>query len=228
MCHKNKKYIKSNTKYDKMSQIEQNIREFLAKKPEIEKCVQHGLVNRRALARHLIKQGIAKANEMEAVIATLRRFQFKNFQKTETDVFGSVQIRIKDNILILDFEKDKALMQDLKKIIDSANYDKGETLKIVIGTGSVTVFIDEANRAQLKDILRNYKLKDEHKHISEISLLFPTSAIETKGIISFLTRELFLHDILITEMLTANAELLLYIKEEYAVQAYELVKRLQQ
>ena len=121
-----------------MSQIEQNIREFLAKKPEIEKCVQHGLVNRRALARHLIKQGIAKTNELEAIIATLRRFQFKSFQEAASDVFSSVQVRIKDNILILDFEKDKALMQDLKKVIDSANYDKGETLKIVIGTGSVT------------------------------------------------------------------------------------------
>ena len=64
-----------------MSQIEQEFRQFLSKKPEVETCYQDGLINRRSLARYLVKQGIAKSNQLEAVIAMLRRFKFKETAK---------------------------------------------------------------------------------------------------------------------------------------------------
>ena len=60
-----------------MSQIEQNFRNFLSNRPEIEKCYSSGLINRRALARHLIKNKIADKNQMDAIIAMLRRYDFK-------------------------------------------------------------------------------------------------------------------------------------------------------
>ena len=59
-----------------MSQIEQDFRQLLSKKPEIEKCYAEGLINRRALARYLVKQKIAERHQMEATIAMLRRFEF--------------------------------------------------------------------------------------------------------------------------------------------------------
>ena len=60
-----------------MSQIEQEFRQYLSKRPEVEKCYIGGLINRRALARHLIRQGIAKASQLDAVIAMLRRYTFR-------------------------------------------------------------------------------------------------------------------------------------------------------
>lgn len=210
-----------------MSQIKQKIRQFLSKNPEIEKCIQNNLINRRSLARYLIKNGVASSNQLEAVIATLRRLEFKEYKKEEMTLFKKIKVRVKDNIIILDFEKDKKLIQELKKIIDATNYDKGETLKIVVGSSSIKVFLDEEKEPLVKDLTKSFNLRNKYTQISEISITFPEQAIDTKGILAFITRELYINDILISELLTASPELLIYLKEEHVLKAYEVIKRLQ-
>ncbi len=106
----------------------EKIWKFLSKKPEIETCYQEGLINRRSLARYLTKHGIAKNNQLQAVIAMLRRFQFKEPTKQTKDLFPKTKINIKDNIIILDFEKEKALVEKLQNLIANTNYDRGDTL----------------------------------------------------------------------------------------------------
>ena len=89
-----------------MSQIEQNFREFLSRRPEIEKCYQESLINRRSLANYIIQQGIAKPNQLEAVVAMLRRYKFREANAKTKDLFKDIRITIKDKILVLDFEKE--------------------------------------------------------------------------------------------------------------------------
>lgn len=210
-----------------MSQIEHDFRQFLSKKPEIEKSYQEGLINRRSLARYLIRKGIAKPNQLEAVVAMLRRFQFKDKEKEGRDLFKKVRINIKDNILILDFEKDKDLLKKLQNIIAHTDYDQGDTLKIVVGSSSIKLFIDEGKENKLKNMFGQFKLKHRLNRISEISIMFPDESIKSKGILSAITRELSIYGVVITELLTASPELLIYLREEHVLKAYEIIKRLQ-
>ena len=210
-----------------MSQIEQNFRLLLSRKPELGKCYQEGLINRRGLARYLIKQGLAQGNQLEAVIAMLRRFEFQPLSKETKNIFKNIKVHLKDNIIILDLVKEKELVQRLSKIVSTINYDRGDTLKVVVGSGSVKLFLDQDNEKVVKDLIAEFKIKHRLVHISEVSLLFPDEAINTKGIISTVTQELTLHDIIITEMLTATPELILYVKEEFVLKTYEILKRLQ-
>lgn len=210
-----------------MSQIEQDFRRFLSKNPEIEKSYATGLINRRSLARHLIKEGIAKSNQLEAVIAMLRRYKFSTISKSNAELFKNFKINIKDKILILDFEKNKELFKNLQKLISHTDYDKGDTLKIVIGSSSIKVFIDLEKEKDVKELFKEFKLKNRYENISEMSLFFPENAQGIKGILSTITRELAINDITITEFLTATPELLIYINEEYVLKAYEILKRLQ-
>jgi hypothetical protein len=209
-----------------MSQLEYNFRLFLSKHPEIEKCYSTGIINRRSLARYLIEQGLADKNQLVAVIAMLRRFEFRE-EKEEKDIFRDVRINIKDKILILDLEKSKELLKELQKVIAQADYDRGDTLKIVVGSSSIKLFIDKKNEKKLKSILERFKHKKRFSDISELSLLFPEKAVSTKGILSTITRELSLNNISITEFLTASPELLIYMKEDHVIKAYEIIKRLQ-
>ena len=210
-----------------MSQIEQDFRQFLSKKPEIETCYQEKLINRRSLARYLVKQGIAKSNQLEAVIAMLRRFKFKENGKEAKKLFLKTKINIKDNITILDFQKEKELIQKLEQLIANTNYDRGDTLKIVVGSSSVKVFLDKENEDRMKGIINKFKLQNKLSNISEISVIFPEQAIKEKGILSTITRELAVNEIIISELLTATPELIIYLKEEYVLKAYEVLKRLQ-
>ena len=213
-----------------MSQIEQEFRQLLAAKPEIEKCYVEGLVNRRALARYLISKGIAEKNQMDAIVAMLRRYEFSEHRKNQKecqDIFKNTRISVRDKIAILEFKKDKTLMQKLQKIISHTDYDKGETLKIVIGTQNITVFIDQKKQEQLKEVLEDYTLTHTEKNMSEISIIFPEETKKIKGTLALVTKEFVLNDINISECLTASLELLIYLKEEYVLKAYEILRRLQ-
>ncbi|MBS3116837.1 hypothetical protein J4421_04550 [Candidatus Woesearchaeota archaeon] len=210
-----------------MSQIEQKFREFLSKKPEVETCYQEGLINRRSLARYLVKQRISQSNQLEATIAMLRRFPFQKLLPPSQDLFKQIKINIKDHITILNFEKEKELVQKLQLLITHTNYDRGDTLKIVVGSSSVKVFLDEENEKKVKDSLEKFKLKNKYSHISEISVGFPEEAREERGILSTITKELTVNGIVISELLTASPELLIYLKEEYVLKAYDILKRLQ-
>lgn len=209
-----------------MSQIEHNFRQFLAKKPEIEKCYSVGLINRRSLARYLIEQKAARGNQLDATIAMLRRFDFRKSEEAENANLQFARVAIKDNILILDIEKEKSAVHEVQKIMSSFEYDKGDTLKIVIGSSSLTLYIDKHKEKDLKQRLSHVKISRKIDNASEISLLFTNKAISTKGILSLITREFLLNDITITELLTASSELLIYINEKDVVKAYDILKQL--
>ncbi len=209
-----------------MSQIEHRFRQFLSRNPELETCYQEGLINRRSLARYLIKHKIADKGQLEAVIAMLRRFEFSRVTHPK-DMFPKTKINIKDRIVILDFQKEKELIQKLERLIERTNYDRGDTLKIVVGSASVKVFLDQENETKVKDLTEKFTLSGRLSDISEISMMFPDEAIRERGILSTVTRELAVNDINISELLTATPELLIYLKENHVLKAYDILKRLQ-
>jgi hypothetical protein len=203
-----------------MSQIEQNFSRFLSKRPEIEKCYAQGLINRRALARHLIKQGAAKHSDLDALIAMLRRYDFKKNLGNDLGIFKDIRISIKDSIAICVYEKTEQNVTSISRLSEKTALTKGETLKVVVGSLNLKVFLDEKN-------LRNISRPDEViRGISELSIVFGNEATEKKGILSYLTRELSNNDIVISEFLTASPELLIYLKEEYVIKAHEILKDL--
>ena len=57
--------------------------------------------------------------------------------------------------------------------------------------------------------------------------MFPENAIKERGVLSTITKELSVNDIVISELLTASPELLIYLKEEFVLKAYDILKRLQ-
>jgi hypothetical protein len=210
-----------------MSQIEQDFQRLLSAKPEVAKCYREGLINRRALARYLIARSVIDASQFDAAVAMLRRFDFGPREEEGRDLFRDIRISLKDKILILDFEKEKPLLQRLPQLIAQFDYDRGDTLKIVVGTSTLKLFIDKRREPAVKELAERFRLRHRLDRISEISLFFPEQAIRTRNILAVVTRELSLNDIVVTELLTASPELLIYVRDEHVVKAYEIVRGLQ-
>jgi len=210
-----------------MTQLEQDFRLFLSKNPEIEMCYSKKLINRRSLARYLIKKGIGKQNQIEAMIAMLRRFNFNDRPEINPMFFRDTKIQLKDNILVFDFEKDKQLLKFLQNIVSNTNYDQGDTLKIVLGSNSIKVFIDKKYKNLFNKILEEYKLNTKIEELTELSILFNQKASQEKGILAIITQELAINNIIINELLTATPELIFYIQDKYVLKTLEILKRLQ-
>ena len=89
-----------------MSQIEQEFRTFLSVRPELTKCYNAGLINRRSLARYLVTHGFSDIDKIEAIVAMLRRFKFEDHDmKDQIIKFKDSRIIVKDGITIINFEK---------------------------------------------------------------------------------------------------------------------------
>ena len=211
-----------------MTQMEQRVIALLNREPEIEKSYRKGLINRRALARYLVARGVADRSQFDAVLATVRRHDFGGALDDPSPMFRDVRVGLKDRIVILDLAKEKELLRHLERVIAHIDYDRGDTLKIVVGTSSLKLFLDEAREGALAPVLGRFKIRNRFDRVSEISMMFPDAASRTRNILSVITRELALSEVVIAELLTTSPELLLYIEDAHVPRAYETIRRLQE
>ncbi|PIY60436.1 hypothetical protein COY95_01790 [Candidatus Woesearchaeota archaeon CG_4_10_14_0_8_um_filter_47_5] len=213
-----------------MSQMEQDFVQFLSARPEIKRCYYQGLINRRALARYLVKQEILSGRtSLEAVVGMLRRVEMeKEGVFCDTTIFNHIRITVKDHITIFDLKKSAHVMEQLKELISQIDPLKNETFKMVLGSASVKLFLDSYNNMLITEHIKKDDTINKHDQCSEISIFFPEKARSSKGVISFLTTEFALHDIIITEFLSCSPELLMYLEEKHTVKAFGILKRLSQ
>ncbi|MFA5108176.1 MAG: hypothetical protein WC492_01435 [Candidatus Micrarchaeia archaeon] len=210
-----------------MTQIEKEVETFLIANPAIRQAYSQGLINRRALARKIIKENLAlKPNQFEAVIAILRRTK-KEGASQSVKIPNDIQISIKDNIAIANLQKTNQALQAVQKMASKISYEKNETFKVVLGTSSIKLFLDEKNLGLVESAIPKNEIIYIRKKIGELSLQFTEKSASQKGIIAFITASLSISDICVEEFLTCSPELLIYVKEENALKAFETIKRMQ-
>ena len=208
-----------------MSELEQRFSSFIDRHPEIRAA--KSLLNTRAVARDFIKEESLQPKNIEAVVAMIRRFDIKPIiSYTNQKIFSDIKISIKDEITILDYEKSNIILEKLKDIVSGINYNKNETLKVVVGSHSVKIIIDSSNTELVKQKLGKTNLLKKYSNISEISLLFSSKAIKEKGIIAYVTSELLLGGINIEEIITCTPELIIYVDEKQSLKTYEILKKI--
>ena len=107
------------------------------------------------------------------------------------------------------------------------NFNKNETLKIVLGSLSVKIFVDDYNIKKIENIFSK-NILNVYRNISELNLIFPEKVTKEKGHIAYLTSELAINDINIIELLTGKPELIFYVDESDLLKTYETIKRLKE
>ena len=202
------------------------LQNFFNKNPDIREARNKGLVNRRALAGYIIKNEMLAHTLLDAVLTPLRRFETQTPTKSTLDIVTKIKIPTKENIAIVYLEKTETVLKNISKIVEIINFNKNETLKIVQGSLSVKLFVDEFNIDKLEGVYNAKDIIKIQKNISELTLIFPEEAVKTKGIITYVTSELSINNINLVEMLTGKPELILYLDEKDLLKAYEIIKRL--
>jgi len=211
-----------------MTQININLllQNFLNKYPDIRESRNRGLVNRRALAKYIIKQEKLDINKFEALVTALRRFELKPESKEHLDIVKEIKISTKDKISIVYLEKSEEILKEIPKIVNLINLNKSETLKIVLGSLSIKLFIDEFNVKKIANIFSGKDIITTYKNISELNLIFPDNASKMKGVIAYITSELTINNINIVEIITGKPELIVYVNESDLLKAYETINHL--
>lgn len=208
-----------------MSELEQKFRSFLSRHPEV--VAAKDMLNIRALARSFVTEEGIGAGKIEAAVAMIRRTEIvAPGQSTSKDILTGIRISMKDGIVILDYKRSREIVENLKLTVSEVDYDRNETLKIVVGSHTVKIIVDSVNSEMVKEKLGEETLRHEDSSVSETSLLFPASAHDEKGIVSYVTSQLVLNGVNIKEILTCTPELIVYVDEKQSLKAYEVFKRI--
>lgn len=201
------------------------LNDFFNKNPDIRGGFVKDLINRRALAKYIIKKEKISYN-LDAVITALRRFEIKEEEKDDLDIIKDIKITTKEGISIVCLEKNQDVLEKINKVISLVNYSKNETFKIVEGNLSVKLFVDSFKVDKIKEIFNKKDIIKIINNAAELNLMFPDKAIKTKGIVSYITSHLKINNINITEILSCTPELVIYVDESELINAYKTIKQL--
>jgi len=213
-----------------MAQIELLLRDFFNKHPDIRQARKKGLVNRRALARYIVRAEHLEHTTIDALISVLRRFDTEKTKDEEqfNKLLAEVTISTKENIAILTLKKSPRAIEKLARVISCVDYSRGEILKIVQGALSLKIFIDESNLKDVKEIFDDKDIIGIMKNIAELNILFPKEAMEAKGVLSYIASQLAMEGINLIELITCTPELTLYVEKKHLLKAYEALWKLEE
>lgn len=198
------------------------LRNYFNKHPDLRNAAAQGLANRRALAKHILKENNLHISSLEAIITALRRFEFEQLPQRPALDFSMLKVRTKDHLAILELEKTEQNLKRLEKVFSAVKPFQDQTLKVVIGL-TIKIFLDDMNVNKVKRLFSG-KIR-EQIDIAELVLHLSDEAGKTPGIVAFIAAEFATEGINFVEVLTSAPEMLLYVDVKDLLKAYETVQR---
>ncbi|MBM3309113.1 MAG: ACT domain-containing protein [Candidatus Altiarchaeales archaeon] len=180
-----------------------------------------GIVNYKALARHIRKQVETLAGEKtteNAIAMALQRTGKKirtGVKKLEgyVDIFASSRLQMRDNILIL----------YLKKPPEIQKIEKG-FMVVIKGIESTTIFMDDEKAGKLK--IPKEDIVEQRKDLSAIILTSPKEIVDTPGVIAHLMNALGVNNINVVEVTSSFNTTYLLVDKKDSLEAVKIVRSL--
>jgi hypothetical protein len=180
-----------------------------------------GVVNYKALARHIRRQVESMAEEKtteNAIAMALQRLGSKirtGTKKLEgyVDIFASSKLQMRDNIAIL----------YLKKTPEIHKIEKG-FMVVIKGIESTTIFLDEEKLGRLK-IPKEY-IEEQRKNLTAIILTSPKEITDTPGVIAHLMNALGANNINLVEVTSSHNSTYLLVDEKDSLEAIRIIRAL--
>jgi hypothetical protein len=202
---------------------------ILDKSPCVTFCMSKGLINHRALAKHIIKE--KKMNiSLDAAISAIRRYEIP---KTN-DIFNlaykilgqTTTMSTKSSISNISLIKDNEVQKKLPQLFSIIHYDQGDVLRIIQADGAIKLLIDDRNLDRVKEIFPEDKIIRIDKNIAEINVHMHPQARDIPGVLAAAANELAINGINILEAMSCFPEWLWFVDESDLLKAYNALNRL--
>ncbi|MBI4148574.1 hypothetical protein HY490_04750 [Candidatus Woesearchaeota archaeon] len=203
--------------------VNQHVWLLLQKDLAVQKDLSRGLVNIRALAKHLMETYDIRAG-IDAVISAIRRYESQNTfvedDKNLNRIFQKGIVSTKNNVACI------TLDVNVKRLVQRFASDRLPACKIVTGKSALKLLVDNPDFSYVKSMFSDEEILKIENDLSEISVMVSPEAIKTKGVMARIASELALANINISELVVCPPEFLIYVKERDIVKAHESVLKL--
>ena len=207
-----------------MTNLTQEIWNFLDSEPSIKKELSRGIVNVMALAKYIMKTKNLNCS-IDAVISSLRRYIAEkkfdtDFPKVE-EIIKSSRISTKTRIASITMKRESRIIELLPNVFPLVELNRGDVMRLSEGKESIKLLVDEKNLQKILDIFPKDKIVGVTKNLSELNIAFGAGSIETAGVLATITNALAVKGINIVETIGCLPEFMIFLDTKDILKAHE-------
>ena len=213
-----------------MATISLIVKKIVSSQPFVEEGLANGIISIANLAEHMlpkIEHELGKKVKQAAVVMALRRYSeeiAEHRKKTIKSDFAG-EILLKTNICDFTLVKSPTLLAKLKTIFSLVNFEKGDTLNVILGNNEVSIVINEKYAEKLTKFLSGEKIVNREKGLVALTIIFSGEEFfYTPGAIFNASRKLAWENINIYEIVSTMTELTFILSKKDSMKAYEVLQ----
>ncbi|MEK6982942.1 MAG: hypothetical protein AABX33_00070 [Nanoarchaeota archaeon] len=208
------------------------VKKIVSMQPFIEESLAQGIISIANLAEQLlpkIEKELGKKIRLPAVVMALRRHSediFKHRNKMKNFDYSG-ELLMKTNICDFTIVKTASLLARLKTIHTLVNFERGDTLNVVLGNNEVSIIINEKYMHKLAKFVSGEKILNKEQGLVALTLVFTSDDfLHTPGVIFNAVRKLAWENINIYEIVSTMTELTFILNKNDSMKAYEVLQEL--
>ena len=215
-----------------MVTISHIVKKIVSEQPFVEEALGNGIISIANLAEQMlpkIEQELGKKIKQAAVVMALRRYseEIAEHRKKTRKFDYAGEILMKTNICDVNFVKSHTLMAKLKTIHNLVNFERGDTLNVIIGNNEVSIVTNEKYMEKLTMFLSGEKILTKDQRLVALTIIFASDDfVHTPGVIFNAVRKLAWENINIYEIVSTMTELTFILNKKDSMKAYNVLQEL--
>ena len=206
------------------------VKKIVNGQPFVEEGLANGIISIGSLAEQIqpkIEQELNKKIKIPAVVMALRRYadEISEHRKKLKAFDYSGELIIRTNICDFAFVKSPSLMTKLRTIHHLVNFERGDTLNVIIGNNEISIIINEKYMEKLIKFMHGEKIVNKEQGLAALTIIFKSENFtETPGVIFNIVRKLAWENINIYEIVSTMTELTFILNKKDSMKAYDVLQ----
>jgi aspartokinase len=176
-----------------------------------------------------IEKELDKKVKDAAIIMALRRYaeELHGFNKKIGKFKFNGEIILKTNIMDFNVVKSNSLSNKLKNLYGLVNFERGDTLNIILGNNEISIITNGKYKEKLLNFLRGEKILNKEFDLVALTISFSgEDFFDTPGVIFNSVRKLAWEQINIFEIVSTMTELTFILSKKDSMRAYNVLQNL--
>ena len=208
------------------------VKKALSENSFLLEAISKDLISYGNLAEQLkpeIEQELGKKVKDSAIVMALRRYaeELQSFDKKIKKFGFKGEIIMRTNIMDFNVIKSSSLLNKIKNLYSLVDFERGDTLNIILGSNEVSIVANEKYREKISTFLKGEKIIKKEFDLVALSIIFDTKDfISTPGVIFTAIRKLAWEQINIFEIVSTMTEMTFVLSKKDSMRAYNALQEL--
>jgi len=207
-------------------------KKIVSQQPFVEEGLGEGIISIGNLAEQMlpaIEKEMGKKVRLPAIVMALRRHseEMQEHRKKMKAFDYTGELIMKTNICDVNVVKSQTLLAKLRTIYNLVDFERGDTLNVILGNNEVSIVINEKYLEKLTKFLSGEKILKRENGLVALTIIFTADDfLHTPGIIFNAVRRLAWDNINIYEIVSTMTELTFILHKKDSMKAYEVLQEM--